>query len=129
MEKRLVEELDESNNKCSSGFAGRLVNTLSGYDESMSISIGFDDQIISNLSGRLTSKIKDIKDDEYMEKVLCEMTIPNIHYNLRGNFLKFFRENISHIRQEMYQEFRQHIDDTDYDSFFKKAVLSYEGYN
>ena len=129
LEKRLVEELDESNNKCSSGFAGRLVNTLSGYDESMSISIGFDDQIISNLSGRLTSKIKDIKDDEYMEKVLCEMTIPNIHYNLRGNFLKFFRENISHIRQEMYQEFRQHIDDTDYDSFFKKAVLSYEGYN
>jgi hypothetical protein len=129
LEKRLVEELSESNSKCSSGFAGRLVNTLSGYDESMSISIGFSDQIISNLSGRLTSKIKDIKDEEYMDKVLSEMTIPNIHYNLRGNFLKFFRENISHIRQEMYQEFCTYMEDIDYDLFFKKAVMSYEGYN
>jgi len=129
LEKRLVEELDESNSKCSTGFAGRLVNTLSGFDKDMSISIGFEDQICSNLEGRLTNKIKGLKDDEYIEKILDEMTITNIHYNLRGNFLRFFRENISHIRQEMYQEFHTYITDEDFDLYIKKAVLKYEGYN
>jgi len=127
--KRLVEELDESNSKCSTGFAGRLVNTLSGFDKDMSISIGFEDQICSNLEARLTNKIKGLKDEEYIDKILDEMTITNIHYNLRGNFLRFFRENISHIRQEMYEEFHTYITDEDFDLYIKKAVLKYEGYN
>lgn len=129
LEKRLIEELTESNSKCSSGFAGRLVNTLSGFDESMSISMGYEDQIVSNLEGRLNAKIRDIKDDDYMEKVLNEMTIPVLHYNLRSNFLKFFRENISKIREEMYQEFKDYLEDCDYDMFFRKAIIFYEGCN
>jgi hypothetical protein len=129
LEKRLLEELNESNAKCSTGFASRLVNTLSGFDESMSISMGFDDQIASNLEGRLNNKIRDLENEEYMDKVLEEMTIPNIHYNLRSNFLRFFRENISKIRQEMYEEFRHYITDEDFDLYIKKAVLKYEGYN
>jgi len=129
LEKRLVEELNESNSKCSTGFASRLVNVLSGFDESMTISIGFDDQIASNLEARLNNKIREIASEEYMDKVLEEMTIPNIHYNLRRNFLRFFRENISKIREEMYQEFRHYITDEDFDMYIKKAVLRYEGYN
>jgi hypothetical protein len=129
LEKRLIEELNESNSKCSTGFASRIVNTLSGFDENMSISIGFDDQIASNLEARLNNKIKELKDEEYLDKVLEEMTITNIHYNLRSNFLRFFRENISHIRQEMYEEFRHYITDEDFDLYIKKAVLRYEGYN
>jgi len=129
LEKRLIEELNESNAKCSTGFASRLVNVLSGFDDNMSISIGFDDQISSNLEARLNNKIKAIQDEEYMDKVLEEMTIANILYNLRPNFLRFFRENISKIRQEMYEEFRHYITDEDFDLYIKKAVLKYEGYN
>ena len=47
----------------------------------------------------------------------------------RKNFLKFFRENISQIRQEMWKEFRHHIDDPSYDMYFLKAVIKYEGYH
>lgn len=129
LEKRLIEELNESNAKCSTGFASRLVNVLSGFDDNMSISIGFDSQIASNLEARLNNKIREIENEEYMERVLEEMTIPNIHYNLRSNFLRFFRENISKIRQEMYEEFRHYITDEDFDLYIKKAVLRYEGYN
>ena len=129
LEKRLVEELNESNSKCSTGFASRLVNVLSGFDESMTISMGFDDQICSNLEARLNNKIREMQDEEYMEKVLNEMTISNIHYNLRSNFLRFFRENISKIRQEMYEEFRNYLCDEDFDLYIKKAILHYEGYN
>ena len=127
LEKRLLEELVESNNKCSTGYVSRLVNTLSGFDESMSITISFEDQIIANLEGRLNANIKMIKDEEYMDLVLHEMTIPVIFYNLRLHFLKFFREHISHIRQEMYEEFRKFMTDTDYDFYFRKAIIHYEG--
>lgn len=127
LEKRLLEELVESNNKCSTGYVSRLVNTLSGFDESMSITISFEDQIIANLEGRLNANIKTIKDEEYMDLVLHEMTIPVIFYNLRLHFLKFFREHISQIRQEMYEEFRKFMTDTDYDFYFRKAIIHYEG--
>ena len=129
LQKRLIEELNESNSKCSTGFASRLVNVLSGFDENMTISMGFDSQISSNLEARLNNKIKEIQDEEYMDKVLEEMTIPNIRFNLRSSFLRFFRENISKIRQEMYEEFRHYLCDEDFDLYIKKAVLHYEGYN
>jgi len=127
LEKRLIEELYESNNKCSTGFCGRLVNTLSGYDESMSIRISFEDQICSNLESKLNSKIREIQDEEYMEKILNEMIIPVIKYNLRLNFLRFFRDNISKIRQELYQEFCTYITDEDFDLYIRKGIIRWEG--
>lgn len=127
LERRLIEELVESNNKCSSGYAGRIVNTLSGFDEKMSVSISFEDQIISNLEARLNTRIRSLDDPDRVEKILDEMTIPVIEYDKRGNFLRFFREHISKIREEMYSEFCQYMDDTDYDFYFRKAIIHYEG--
>lgn len=127
LERRLIEELVESNNKCSSGYAGRIVNTLSGFDEKMSVSISFEDQIISNLEARLNTRIRGMDDPDRVEKILDEMTIPVIEYDKRGNFLRFFREHISKIREEMYSEFCQYMDDTDYDFYFRKAIIHYEG--
>jgi CRISPR/Cas system-associated endoribonuclease Cas2 len=129
LEKRLLEELVESNNKCSTGYASRLVNTLSGFDENMSVTISYEDQIVSNLEGRLNARIRLIQNEEYMEKVLTEMTIPVLFFHQRMNFLKFFRENISKIREDMYDEFRHHMTDIDYDFYFRKAIIHYEGYN
>lgn len=129
LEKRLFEELLESNNKCSSGYASRLVNTLSGFDEAMSISISFEDQIVANLEGRLNHRIKELKDEEYMSLVLEEMTLPVIFFEQRRNFLKFFREHISSIREEMYNEFKDFMEDIDYDFYFRKAIIHYEGCN
>jgi hypothetical protein len=127
LEKRLIEELVESNNKCSSGYVSRIVNTLSGFDEQMSISISFEDQIIANLEGRLNACIRKMDDEDEMNDVLDEMTIPVLHYHLRGKFLKFFREHISVIREEMYEEFRHFMEDLDYDFYFRKAIIHYEG--
>jgi hypothetical protein len=127
LEKRLIEELVESNNKCSSGYVSRIVNTLSGFDEQMSISISFEDQIVANLEGRLNACIRKLEDEDEMNDVLDEMTIPVLHYHLRGKFLKFFREHISFIREEMYEEFRHFMEDLDYDFYFRKAIIHYEG--
>lgn len=129
LEKRLFEELLESNNKCSSGYASRLVNTLSGFDENMSVSISFEDQIVANLEGRLNKMIRELRDEDYMILVLEEMTIPVIFFDQRRNFLKFFREHISKIREEMYNEFKDFMEDVDYDFYFRKAIIHYEGCN
>jgi glutamate formiminotransferase len=63
------------------------------------------------------------------EKVVEEMTIPSFNYDLRKNFLKFFRKNMLSIREEMYQEFKNHISDSDYDLYFRKAISMYENGN
>ena len=128
LENRLMEEIVESNNKCSSGYVGRLVNTLSGFDHDMSIIISFKDQIVANLEGRLNAKARGITDDTFRDLVLEEMIVPVHHFDQRGNFLKFFRENISQIREEMYQEFKEFMEDSDYDMHFRSAIMSYEGY-
>ena len=63
IENRLLEELEDMAGTCTSGYITRFVNTLSGFGE-LSISISFEDQIISNFNGRLNAYARDILDDE-----------------------------------------------------------------
>jgi len=123
LEKRLMEELIDSNKKCSSGYVSRIVNTISGFGD-VSLQISFEDQIISVLESRLNSKIME---DEKSDIILDEMTLPVRFYDKRGTFLHFFRTHISKIREDMYQEFKDHISDQDYDLYFRKAIMHYEG--
>jgi hypothetical protein len=128
MQKRLLEELYDSSEVCSTGYAFRIVNVISGYGE-LSIEISFEDQIVGNLSGRLNKKIGEIEDEDFQSEIIEQMAINPTYFELRGKFLKFFRENISQIRQEMYIEFKDYMSDTDYDLYFRKAILNYEGSN
>ena len=59
MIKRLLEELEEMSGTCSSGFASRLVNVISGYDN-FNITISWEDQVISNVCARLNYRVKNI---------------------------------------------------------------------
>lgn len=125
MEKRLLEELSEMAGTCSSGFAARLVNVLSGFAD-FSIRISWEDQIGGNLSGRLNARIRDMDDINAMEKILEEMVLPSELYEHRENFLKFFRDNLPSLRDELYQEFKEYITDSQFDLFFRNAVSMYE---
>lgn len=156
MKQRLLEELIEMSGTCSSGFAGRLVNVISGFGE-FNLRISWRDQIIANFTGRLNARARDITDNNQFEQnsmlyinhskessekktkeeivdeleefqgyVLEEMTINSNDFQSRKNFLKFFRKNMLSIRQELYQEFKEHITDTDFDLYFRSAISSYE---
>jgi hypothetical protein len=59
MIKRLLEELGDMSGTCSSGFASRLCNILSGYTD-YSIKISFTDQIIANFIARLNARTRKI---------------------------------------------------------------------
>jgi hypothetical protein len=123
---RVIEELIDASSWCSTGYAMRIVNSLSGFTD-FSIKISFEDQIAGNLAGRLNAVIRKIEDEDYQGQIMMEMAIPVQYYNQRGAFLRFFRENMSKIREEMYQEFREFMTDQDYDLYFRKAIIAYEG--
>ena len=67
------------------------------------------------------------EDEKDSDLILEEMTLPIRFFDKRGNFLKFFRTHISKIREDMYLEFKDYITDQDYDLFFRKAIMHYEG--
>ena len=62
----------------------------------------------------------------FQEKVLEEMMIASNDYSSRINFLKFFRKNMLGIREELYEEFKIHIDDTSFDLYCRAAIANYE---
>lgn len=125
MRKRLIEELVEMAGTCSSGFASRLINTISGFGD-FSFRISWRDQITANFTGRLNALIRNMDDLNLQEKVLSQMTIDSSKYEDRKHFLKFFRRSIPVIRAELYTEFKPHITDADFDLYFRSALSMYE---
>lgn len=122
---RLLEELEDMSGTCSSGYIGRLVNTMSGFGD-FSLRISWKEQIIANFSGRLTAKIREINDENFKNKVMDEMTLDTSDYESRMNFSRFLRNNMLKIREEMWNEFEQYVDDTDFDLYFRFAVSKYQ---
>ena len=125
IQKRLLQELEEMSGTCSSGYATRLVNTISGFGD-CSIRISWRDQIIGNVTGRLNAKIRTITDKKYKENILTEMTLNSRDFASRANFLRFLRENMLGIREEMYEEFKDYMDDATFDLYFRFAISKYE---
>lgn len=183
MKERLLEELYDMSGTCSSGFASRLINVISGFGQ-FNIRISWEDQIIANFTGRLNSKIRNITEpnsiyytthhkdivelylreqgvikkrenaeeleskdtlksiiDEYLvenkdekikiavenfsDNVLIEMAMPS--NTLKKHFDKVFRDYMLVIREELYEEFKDYISDSEFDLYSRKAIASYEG--
>ena len=72
-------------------------------------------------------KVKDYILEDFQGKVLEELPMDSIKHHERSNFLTFFRESVSDIMDEMYEEFKDHISDSDFDLYFRKAIMKYEG--
>jgi len=126
--KRLIEELIDMHNKCSSGYAFRLINTLSGYCEH-AIRISWADQISGNLSGRLNAMIRAIEDEDYQAAVMTELCLnSDKSISERKNFLQFLRKAIPLIREEMWTDFEEDMTDTEFDLYLRRAIVKYEGH-
>ena len=148
--KRLLEELEDMSGTCSTGFASRLVNIVSGFGE-FNIRISWEDQIVANFAGRLNAKARVIQDEQsifrtkyyqdvaniqpdiddiiesFSQAVLEELPIKSSEPGKRKNFNLFLRCSISDIRDEMYLEFTEFLDDTTFDLYIRKALMHYEG--
>lgn len=187
---RLLEELEEMSNTCSSGYASRLINVISGFGD-FNIRISFEDQIIANFTGRLNAKARHITDKDspfrnerlkdvielwlnsdgkeikksleielrssnnnkepsmaviidkflsedreekieecisnFAELIFNEISLVSSNYTARQNFSLFIRTYVGSIREELYEEFKEFLDDSDFDLYMRKALMSYEG--
>jgi len=65
--------------------------------------------------------------DYFEEQVLNEMTLETTKFNDRRHFLMFFREYMLRIREELYEEFKDFVTDTEFDLCIRKAISNYEG--
>lgn len=192
MKDRLLQELVEMSGTCSTGFASRLVNVISGFGE-YNLRISWEDQLVANFAGRLNararyidssdsvffqSKLRDVVElwlnrnkhikqgviekltkskgitdlptmndiityhldnsseedirsyvEDFKEEVFNEMMLCASQFHNRQNFLLFFRTSMLSIREELYEEFKEFITDTDFDLYCRKAIMVYEGEN
>lgn len=127
LQKRLIEELMEASGQCSTGIAVRLLNTLSGFDDFM-LTISYRESILAKVMNHMNRAILSVEDETLQDKLLTEMILPHDQYMDRQNFLDLFRKEVPTIKENLYEEFKDFVSDTDFDLFLRQAILHYEGY-
>lgn len=155
LKKRLVEEMQDMVGTCSTGFACRLVNVLSGFTE-LGIKLSWRDQIKGNLSARINKTLGDISlmmktfpiaslksflekekfntnvsdieiVTEFRDRVLDDLTL-GLNFTDQTKNLSFFLIRVlGGIREEMKEEFVEYISETDFDLYMRQAISSYQG--
>jgi hypothetical protein len=220
LEKRLIEELYDMSGTCSSGYAERLVNVMSGFCD-LSLKISWSEQITANFSGRINARAREIESEDspfrkeklreivglwlnthpdvrdnletyqkfqasttrhigavtamwgrencdrvlehqappsgdwenvmkrmideflsedrdtkvelcvtdFSEAVINEMTVITSQWDERKNFSLFLGYHLSFIKEELWEEFKEHLSDTDIDLYIRTALIAYERQN
>lgn len=121
LENRLIEELIEMGDTCSSGHAGRFVNVLATVDADLRIS--YESQIIANLAGRINARIRDIQDVDLRASISMGM-LPDAEEEDVSAFKTFITQTLKELRKELYDEFvgEKYISAGDFKKFFEKAA-------
>lgn len=115
--KRLVEELLDSSNTCTSGYIFRLINVLSGgYVDGIHIAFNWEDEMHASLEARLLKAMKDARFEDIGQELL-EIDIEN-----KPHIRDYVRNQLLSIREGMYNEYHSLMDDTDFDLNFCKAL-------
>lgn len=126
LKKRLLEEMTEASGQCSTGIAVRLTNTLSGYDDFM-LKISHREAILAKVVHHMNKMIQEHPDPHIQDALLYEMTLPPSEYSDRKNIMGFFRKHIATIKEQLFEEYKDIVSDTDFDLYLKQALLVYEG--
>jgi hypothetical protein len=120
LEDRLIEELTEMGDTCSSGHAGRFVNVLSGVDVDLQIS--YQSQITANCVGRVNARIRSIPDDDLRASVSMGM-LPDADAEDREACQTFITKALGELHTELYKEFvgEGYISKQEFEVYFGKA--------
>jgi len=126
MIERLVQELVDMCGTCSTGHAVRLLNVLSGYRD-FAIRVPPEHALRCRFFVLLNSAMMAVEDEEERSIILEEMTLPGSHHSGRLRFLGFLRDHLPKIKEDLYEEFKDQMADTDFDLYLRKAIFYYEG--
>lgn len=94
MKWRLFQELEDMSGICSTGFAERIVNVISGFGD-FNFRISWEEQIVSNFSGRLNKRARDIIENYnsiHNLEIISNILIQNDYYT-ETNIIKIYMKN------------------------------------
>lgn len=121
LQKRLIEELIEMSDTCSSGHIGRFVNVLSGINSKITIS--FESQIKANVAGRLDARIRNL-DEETRESVSMGM-LPEADEHDKNIYKNFIIKSFKELEEELRDEFvPKYITCQEFENHFLMATES-----
>jgi hypothetical protein len=116
---RILEELEEMADTCSSGHSIRILNAISGYGADVKIT--FQDQIVGNFNGRMTYRLTHIENKDDQEAVLVDMV------DKGPNYIKFYIKFMPLVMAEMRKEFvPEFITDDQFDDYIREAIARFE---
>jgi hypothetical protein len=121
---RLLQELEEMADTCSSGFAARLVNVLSGSGEYQVVTVSWEDQIKSNIAGRMMKRIRDLPDGASKDDVTMGM-MADCEPQEKAAYERFMEQHKSSLYKEMYSEFVDggYLKHKEFDQVFENNYL------
>ena len=127
LKRRLVEELIDMSDTCSSGHCIRLVNALSSIEDD-AIMINIDDQLKSNINARIHAKIRKLDEGDKKDNIVMGM-IPDSEPEEREAYLAFIDMNEEALRQELFDEFvgDGYISKKNFKKLFEAQILKLKG--
>lgn len=102
LEKRLIEEMLEMNETCSTGHAYRLVNVLSQEDAQLRIS--WESQVVANVAGRMQARIRDVEDPD-LKTSIAMGSLANAEAEDQRVYQDFLTTTLAEVRVELQKEF------------------------
>lgn len=117
LKKRFFEELCDMSDTCSSGHSSRFINVLSTYDSSLSLK--WEDQILSNIKGRLNAAIRKCEDEELKDMIVTAQTEMAETEDIEA-YNAFIKKELPSLQAELESEFvgEGHISKAVFDAAF-----------
>jgi hypothetical protein len=123
LEKRLVEEMREMYNTCSSGYLVRFANVFTGFLENGGVFIGWDEQILSIFYAKINLAISTSLNRDIILENLIEADEED-----KAEFQTLLRTSLPDIIESIREEFKEHIPESDIDIYIRRALSVFEGY-
>lgn len=118
LESRLIEELLEMQDTCSSGYASRFVNVLTSQDTYINISI--EEQIKANLVGRINARIGKLPENE--RDAIGIGTMIDALPDEKLVYENFIKNALDDLYKELYDEFvPEFVSDQQFDLYFNNG--------
>ncbi len=125
LETRLIDELVDMGDTCSTGHSFRFVNILNGFG--VTIRISFRAQIIANITGRVNAAIRDLTDIDVAAAVSMGM-FPEASEDDRKIYREFIKPLLEKIHKDMFTEFvtAKYISETEFSEYFNAGKADWD---
>lgn len=125
LESRMLDELEDMDDTCTTGHGGRFVNVVMDDEDAMKIT--WQDQITANISGRVTSEMNK---SEFVEDIKAGMIADSAEDEDAVKYREFVLEYRDVLYKELYDEFvgGKYIKKAEFNTYFENGYKQWTDY-